>query len=181
MEIWKPVVGYETFYEVSNLGRVMRLDKIITAKSRWGGFRKFFVKGKILKGSNYGNNYRFIMLCKNGTTKAEMIHRIVATAFIPNIGNKPQVNHIDGNKQNNRVDNLEWVTRSENMIHAAQIGLVKNKGGENPYARSVTLVKDGHSLYFETQREAANHISAKEVTLAAYRKLGKKIKGYEIL
>lgn len=181
MEIWKPVVGYETFYEVSNLGRVRRLDKIVTAKSRWGGFREFFIKGKILSGSNYSNDYKFIPLCKNGTVKPQMIHRIVATAFIPNPENKPQVNHIDGNKKNNRVDNLEWVTQSENMIHAAKIGLVKNKGGENPYARSVILVKNGHSLYFKTQRAAAQHISANEITLAAYRKLGKKIKGYEIL
>ena len=103
-EIWKPVPGYEEYYEVSNLGRVIRLKD-----------------EKIIQG--YLNEYRRIYLHTDNEEKDLAIHRIVAMAFIPNPENKPFVNHIDGNKLNNRADNLEWVTASENMKHAYRIGL----------------------------------------------------------
>ena len=95
-EYWKPVVGYEGLYEVSNWGRVKSLNYNHTGK------------GKILKQNQIMNGYKSVMLCKDGKRKNYLVHRLVAEAFIPNPDNLPQVNHKDENKTNNNVDNLEW-------------------------------------------------------------------------
>lgn len=103
-EIWKDVVGYEGLYQVSNLGRVRSL-----------GFDKWH-KGKIIKGCFDGKKkYLFVSLHKEGKSKGFNIHRLVATAFIPNPNNLPQVNHKDEDKTNNCADNLEWCDAFYNM------------------------------------------------------------------
>ena len=105
-EIWKDIVGYEGLYKVSNLGRVksLRLNKIMGTGNK---------------------RYTHLILVKNKVKKTYDVHRLVAQAFIPNPLNKEQVNHIDGNKQNNCVDNLEWTTIKENMKHAYKNNLYK--------------------------------------------------------
>ena len=85
-------------------------------------YGNIFSKRKKLKQSKR-NGYLCVSLCNNGFSKSFNVHRIIAEAFIPNPGNKPQVNHINGIKTDNRVENLEWVTQSENTIHALSIGL----------------------------------------------------------
>lgn len=85
-----------------------------------------------LKQCNDKYSYLYINLCKKGKYKKFKVHRLVAETFIPNPDNKPQVNHKDGNKQNNHIDNLEWVTCSENHIHAYKIGLENHKGINHP-------------------------------------------------
>ena len=83
---------------------------------------------RFLKGCENTNGYLFVGLYNvNGEISNLYIHKLVAEAYIPNIDNKPQVNHIDGNKRNNSVDNLEWVSASENMLHASLMGLSKTK------------------------------------------------------
>ena len=121
MEVWKDVVGYEGIYEVSNFGRVKSLERYEPCRNGHLCFRK----EKILKGqiSQYG--YRRFQLRKNGKVFSTSSHRLVANSFICNTDNKPFVNHIDGDRLNNTVDNLEWVTHSENMKHAVEIGLHK--------------------------------------------------------
>ena len=109
-EEWQAVKGYEGLYEVSNQGRVKSLPRNTT-------------KGKILVAEKNHRGYYRVGLTKNNKQKHFSIHRLVAEVFIPNPQNKPQVNHIDGNKQNNSVENLEWVTHSENMKHATEMGL----------------------------------------------------------
>jgi hypothetical protein len=76
--------------------------------------------------------YQTVRLCSNGKFSYPKVHRLVASAFIPNPEGKSEVNHIDGNKSNNNVDNLEWCTKSENMKHAYKLGLRKNKGDNSP-------------------------------------------------
>lgn len=113
IEIWKPVVGYENNYAVSNLGRVKRTASGCGARV-----------GHVLKANPRGDKgYLSVGLRKDGNYKSFLVARIVALTFIHNPEDKPQVNHKDGNKTNNRVDNLEWATNGENAQHAYDLGL----------------------------------------------------------
>lgn len=109
-EIWKPVVGYEGFYEVSSIGRVRSLARIVECNDG----RKRKIKDRILKCSRNSGGYYGITLHKDGCTKSVNIHRIVAEAFVPNPLEKEEVNHKDENPSNNHASNLEWVTAKEN-------------------------------------------------------------------
>lgn len=104
-EKWLPVSisGFEETYMISNFGRVIR---------------KFKNNEKFLPGNPNKDGYLTIMLCNKNNKNCQYIHRMVAINFLPNTENKRTVNHIDGNKQNNHIDNLEWATHSENHIHA---------------------------------------------------------------
>lgn len=121
IELWKDIDGYEGIYQVSNLGRVKSLDRTLLGKNSI----EYKVKGKIRKISCIGKGYQKIQLSKEGNSKNFLIHRLVAQAFIPNPENLPIVNHIDGNKTNNHIGNLEWVSSSKNINHAISIGLRK--------------------------------------------------------
>ncbi|ARM65604.1 HNH endonuclease [Lactococcus phage LW4] len=108
-EIWKDIPGYEGHYQVSNLGNVKRLER----KDSLG--RK--LKDKLLKPRANPNGYHYALLSLNGSTHNKSVHRLVAIAFIPNHEDLPVVNHIDENKQNNNVDNLEWCNYKYNANH----------------------------------------------------------------
>ena len=116
-EIWLPIENYEHLYEVSNLGRVRRLESFVTGKN--GVTRK--VSGKILKPGTHRNGYLFVTLSKNGIHRHFLLHRLVSTAFLPNPDKKPQVNHKDEDKLNNSVENLEWCTAQENNNYGTKI------------------------------------------------------------
>lgn len=122
-EIWKDVVGYEGLYQVSNLGRVKSLARKINRgqyiEDRGDVFMTLFLNRQ---------GYFTVMLSKNGKKKQHRVHQMVARAFIPNIENKEMINHIDCNTQNNRVENLEWCTNSENQLHAIANGLKRDIG-----------------------------------------------------
>lgn len=123
-EIWKNIKGYENEYQISNLGRIKSLKR---------NTKNYKCKeDKILKNKINHNGYLMAYLSQNKKIKCFRVHRLVAEAFIPNPENKPQVNHKDGNKQNNCVDNLEWCTAKENTDHA-----IKNKFRENKYKRKI--------------------------------------------
>lgn len=114
MEVWKSVVGYEGLYEVSNLGRVRCL--------KTGTFRK-------TNGVN-SSGYQSLTFVKNKIRKSITVHRLVAISFMENQKNKREVNHKNGIKTDNRVENLEWVTPKENQRHSVDTGL-KSKGETN--------------------------------------------------
>lgn len=124
-EIWRDIKGYEGKYQVSNFGRVKSLCRTVRYKNRYGKISIAKVNGKTKNmtmnsnGWREGKGYLSVMLYKNNKGRRHNVHRLVAEAFIPNLHNLSQVNHIDGDKTNNRVDNLEWCTQSENMQHAA--------------------------------------------------------------
>ncbi len=111
-EIWKDVCGYEGHYQVSNLGNVRSLRYNDSPRKN----------AKIIKPFDNGG-YKRVTFRTNYAGKNFLVHRLVAAAFVPNPENKQDVNHIDGNKFNNRADNLEWVTKSENVLHAIKTGL----------------------------------------------------------
>jgi hypothetical protein len=124
-EVWKDIVGFEGFYQVSNLGRVKSLEKKVPY-----GYGLRTIPERILKNNINQCGYCYVVLYKDTCKRKHKVHRLVAEAFIENPNNKKCVNHKDGNKQNNCVDNLEWVTHSENMQHASDSGLWEswNKG-----------------------------------------------------
>lgn len=117
MEIWHPCVGFETHYEVSNFGNVRSIERMVRHPK--GGLKKS--PAKLLKQGKSKSGYYIISFCVDGIKSNQTVHRLVARAFIINELNKPQVNHKDGNKQNNHVDNLEWVTVSENGLQAYRV------------------------------------------------------------
>lgn len=116
-EVWKDIEGYEGLYQISNLGNVKSLDRTQIQKRGDLYYNKKY-KGQIIKSHLTHRGYCAVGVTKHNRHKNFSVHRLVARAFIPNPENKPEVNHIDGNKQNNRVDNLEWNTSSENLKHA---------------------------------------------------------------
>lgn len=144
-EVWKDIEEYVGLYQVSTLGRV-----------------KSLYSGKVLKESTNNEwHYSRVQLYKNKKRKSFGIHRLVAMAFIPNPENKPEVNHKNGIKTDNSVENLEWCTGAENMQHAFKILGYKSpmfgkKGKQNPESRIVLQIKDGVIINcFHGLREAS--------------------------
>lgn len=141
-EIWADIEGYEGLYQASNLGNI-----------------KSLLTSKLLKASVNSSGYLKVELHNKGKVKVFYVHRLIASTFIPNPSNKPQVNHRNGNKLCNSIDNLEWVTASENQIHAINKRLRRPspmfglKGGLSPlskpilqYDKNGILVKKWNSI-----------------------------------
>lgn len=118
-EIWKPVIGYEDLYEVSNLGRVWSIERIDSGGVKRGGHFMSFTSDK--------GGYLRCKLTKNGKCKIMLVHRLVAMAFIQNPNSLPQINHIDENKQNNVVSNLEWCDSAYNINYGSRKEKVRAK------------------------------------------------------
>ena len=123
--MWKSVLGFEGYYEISENGIIKSLEKEVNNSKT----TKRVVKERIRKPYVTKKGYVQIMLSKHKINYKFYIHRLVAINFIDNPDNKLEVNHIDGNKQNNHVSNLEWCTRSENNKHSFSIGLKKATKG----------------------------------------------------
>jgi hypothetical protein len=121
--LWRDVAGYEGLYLVSTLGELKSIDRVIKTKDG----KSFFRKGRniTIRKNNFG--YYETRLYKSGKKKSAFMHRIIAEAFIPNPHDYPQVDHINGDKRDNRICNLRWVSRSQNMKAAYELGLCKNR------------------------------------------------------
>lgn len=129
MMLWKDIKDYEGYYQVSNTSLVRGLDRYVPDKTN--GQR--FIRGRYMKltnctGRGSDEEYLVVNLRKNSTSMVIPVHRLVAEAFIPNTYNLPTVNHKDGNKHNNTVDNFEWATYTDNNVHALQNKLRTPRG-----------------------------------------------------
>jgi hypothetical protein len=134
-QVWKYIDGFEDLYMVSNFGSVKSLEKM------WATHNKA-IRTKpetIMKQSKDSNGYFQVCLSKGGKAKNYLVHRLVAKAFIENPHNKGDVNHINCNKTDNRVENLEWATRSENIKHALDNNLVDSAKGSR---HGMSLLKE---------------------------------------
>ena len=150
-ELWLPVVGREGEYEVSNLGRVRSLDRVVTQPGRWGGVVQRRLQGQFLKAHKHTNGYLFVVLGRDNYYSA---HRLVAFAFVAGASADLQVNHKNCDRTDNRAENLEWVTCGENHKHAHK----KPGRKKHVWTTPVTITKDGKSLAFDSQLAAAKYL-----------------------
>lgn len=154
-EIWKPIEGFEGFYEISNKGNIKSLNRVVKR-----GNQTMVVKGRVLHQYPNGNGYMRVQLYKDKRErKKSFIHRLVAKAFVPNPHGYDVVNHLDNNPQNNNATNLEWTTLQGNMEYARLQGrmacseerrqkiIIANKGKYKPVIGE--NIKTGEKIYFD--------------------------------
>lgn len=147
---WASIEGYEGLYEVSADGRVRTVPHVTNGHT---------VRQRYLKIAAYNSQrYAAVRLYKDGKPKDYKVHRLVAKAFVPNPKNKPQVNHIDGNKLNNSASNLEWCTQAENNRHAIDNGLQRPEIAIDATRKAVLQIdKDGNVIRrWRSMTDAAN-------------------------
>ena len=143
---WKPIVGYEGFYDVSNDGQVRN------ARTK-----------RVLKNQKSGG-YEHVSLYMKNSCKISYIHRLVAIAFLQENKEKKEVNHIDGIKTNNSISNLEWVTRSENMIHATKSGLRDSTILATIRASSKMVLDLNSGIFYDSLKDACERTNVKYST-----------------
>lgn len=146
MENWKPILGYEGLYLVSDEGKVMNA-----------------LTGRVLKERDNGSGYKKVELWKNHKGKRMYIHRLVAISFINNPEGKTEVNHIDGNPKNNKAENLEWVSSSENTKHAVYRNALRAWGNSSRPIEAISA-ETGKSLKFATISEAERFFNSKHIS-----------------
>lgn len=151
-EIWKQIPGYEGYYEVSSKGRIRSMDRIV--KGRWG--QPFPLKGKLKDTCLDKYGYLHVSLCSNNKRFYPTVHRLVALAFIPNPSNKPCIDHVDGNKLNNNVENLRWCTVLESNRNPVTIQRHREIVYTEERNRHVSEGLKGHFVSEETKRKISN-------------------------
>lgn len=164
--MWKPIPSYEGRYSANEKGEIRSEDMpfdFIAGNKRI----KYTKKGKILKQTENSHGYLCVSIHKDGKQRVVQSHILIAKTFLPNPENKPQINHKDGNKKNNAIENLEWVTARENLLHAFKTGLNPGskpwtgKKGKN-HCRSIPVIMcslNGEEIQeFENMTFAANYL-----------------------
>ncbi len=144
--------GLRGAYQASNLGRVRSLDRVIPILNRWGTLSMVRREGRVLKpAQNKGTGYWSVQL---GAVNSNMLHRVIGVTFLPNPNNLPEINHKDGDRSNNKVNNLEWVSSSDNKYHSYRELERKQHGATIP----VVLEKGDERHVFPSQLAAAKFL-----------------------
>jgi len=167
MEYWKSITGYEGFYESSNFGRIKALERPVRHPK--GGLQ--ILKERVLK-QGIRKGYCFVVLSKNNMQKSFSVHRLVASTFLKNPENKRTVNHKDGDKINNKLENLEWATYSENEQHSIRTGLNDKRKRVKQFSKNKILIK-----IWDSVRDAERQLKIKSSGVIC--KCCKKMKGYK--
>lgn len=159
-ETAKDIAGYEGKYSVTTDGRVYSHSRV----DAYGRLQK----GRWLKPIVHSDGYMYVNLREKEKTKQLYIHRLVAITFIDNLDSLPQVNHINGIKSDNRVENLEWVTGSQNMVHASKSGFLNPISGERHYCAKLSTeqVKEIRACKSMSQREMARMYGVSKATIS---------------
>lgn len=169
-EVWKEVIYYEDYYEVSNFGRVRSLDRYVNG--RWGDT---FIKGRVLKQITNKDGYKGVNLTKDGKYKYFLIHRIVAEAFIPNPNNYRCVIHKDGNVSNNWVENLEWSTDRDLQNKEALSKKRREKLSKKPilqYTKDGEFVAEWQNPYVVQKQTGINENCIRQCCRGRYKSAG---------
>lgn len=150
MEIWKDVVGYEGFYQVSNLGNVKSIERIV-----WNKANKSYSKlrGVLLKKDNMNNHYFQVRLSKDGKSKHKLVHRLVAITFLNKKEGLNLINHKDENKLNNRVENLEWCNHSYNINYGER----NNKVAKSNSISVIRICNNGDIIKYKSALDAEKY------------------------
>ena len=157
-ETWKDIIGFEGLYQISNLGRVKSLAKTWTVGKNRNGVRS--KPETIINVFQKGTYFNFSLI-KDGQQKTANLHRVIAENFIPNPFGKKEVNHINGNKHDNRIENLEWVSSSENRKHAFDTGLKMSPKGKLHHASVPVVVifpKEKRTISFVCGSDAGKYL-----------------------
>lgn len=161
-EEWRPVVGWESLYEVSNMGRIRSFPRVC-----WNGKVEWTMPSRIMHDYLAFKGYRYVTLNTGLKPVNRLVHQVVATAFLGVDPDRPFVNHKDGNKVNNRLDNLEWCTQKENARHAVDTGL-------STCLQAVERVgMDGSVTRFRSKAEAQRSVGTRTITISRYIASGK--------
>lgn len=165
-EIWKDVPSYEGLYQISNLGNVKSLEKTWYVGKRLTSKR--IKKDSLIYQRTDRDGYKIVSFRKNSNIKYFKVHRLVAQIFIKNKDNKPEVNHADGDKSNNSVSNLEWVTRKENVLHASKNNLLKTGSNCSWATPILQFSKEGVFIReWDYIKQAADELSLNKSCISA--------------
>lgn len=152
-EEWVDIKGYEGLYQVSNIGRVRSVDRIIEQGSRYGHTINRRLRGRIISATDNGNGYLIVGLKKNQQSKNHYVHRLVAIAFVNNPDMYDVVNHLDYNRSNNRAENLEWTTQEENIRYSA-INMCVTRDNRPPASGEKYITKKRDRWRLNIQRKS---------------------------
>lgn len=167
-EVWKDIKGYEGYYQVSNLGRIRSVDRVVESQYR----SSQLVKGNIKKVNVGKNGYKRVQLYKNNKRDGNLVHRLVAEAFILNPNNYPIINHKDENPSNNKVENLEWCDYRYNLTYGTKIQKTLESEGykrrTNKIKKPIYVInKDGKKKRYESITSACQELDLNHCNVSA--------------